>query len=122
MEFMLVGMREELIQEAVSSIEFADAIGGQQGWKAFLPVIVAAFDFTFGLGSGCKTEGDAVEVQGGAKLGKSVWGMGEEEGVVVDVECQGQAVAVKRAGKEVEVSQKGFCVIEAGADIVVGML
>ena len=120
MEFMLVGMRQELIQKAVSSIEFADAICSQQGGKAFLPVIVAAFDFAFGLGSGGEAEGDSVEVEGGAKLGEGVWGMGEEEGVVVDVECQGQAVEVKRAGQEVEVSQEGFCVVEAGADIVPG--
>ena len=64
---------------------------------AFLPIVVAAFDFAFGLGRGRVAEGDAVEVQGFAELSKSVGVVGVEEGVEVHVECQWQAVGFEGA-------------------------
>ena len=42
MDFVLVGVDQELIQELVGPFEFEDAVGGQQGWEAFLAVVVAA--------------------------------------------------------------------------------
>ena len=41
-DFVLVGVDQELIQELVGPFEFEDAVGGQQGWEAFLAVVVAA--------------------------------------------------------------------------------
>lgn len=104
----------------VGSFEFEDVIGGQQWREAFLPVVVAAFDFAFGLRGGRVTQGDAVEVERGSELGVGVWGVGEEEGVVVHVEDQGQAVGLEGAGQEVEVGQEGFAFVEAGAGVVAG--
>ena len=46
---VLVDVREELIEEAVGAFEFEDVVGGQEEWEAFLPGVVAAFDFAFGL-------------------------------------------------------------------------
>lgn len=96
-DFMLVDVRQQLVQEAVGSFEFDNAICGQQGREAFLPVIMTAFDFTFGLGCWGVTEGHAVEVQRRPELGKGLRGLGEEEGVVVHIEGQGQAVGLEGA-------------------------
>jgi hypothetical protein len=52
MDFVLVGVRDELVEEVVGPGEFDKVIGGQQGNEALLPVVVAAFDFAFGGGRG----------------------------------------------------------------------
>jgi hypothetical protein len=49
-DFMLVGVGHELVEPVVGPDQFENALGGQQGHEAFLPVVVAAFDFAFGLG------------------------------------------------------------------------
>ena len=85
-DFMGVGMREQLLQEVVGATEFADVIGGEERGQTFLLVVVAAFDFTLGLGRGGIAEVHAVEVEGGAQLSEGVGVVGVEEGVVVHVE------------------------------------
>ena len=50
-DFVVIDMWQELIEELVGPVEFQDAVSGQQGREAVLPVIVAAFDFAFGLRS-----------------------------------------------------------------------
>lgn len=119
-EFVVVGVGEELVEQVVGPFEFEDVVGGQEGREAFLPVVVAAFDFAFGLRGGGVAQGDAVEVEGGAELGVGVGGVGEEEGVVVHIEHQGQAMGLEGAGEEVEVGQEGFTFVEAGAGVVAG--
>ena len=49
MDFVLVGVGDEGIEETVGGGEFAEAFCGEEGAEAFLPVVVAAFDFAFGL-------------------------------------------------------------------------
>jgi hypothetical protein len=78
-----------------------NVIGGQEGRQAFLPEVVAAFDFAFGLRGGSIAQGHAVEVEGGAQLGQGVGVVGVEEGMVVHVKDQGQAVGAKDSGEEV---------------------
>ena len=117
MDFMLVGVREELIEQVVGAGEFGDVVGGQERDEAFLPVVVAAFDFAFGLRRGGVAQFDAVEVEGLAELGEGVGVVGVEEGVVVHIERQGQAVGLKDAGEEVEVGQQSFSGIESRARV-----
>jgi hypothetical protein len=50
MDFVLVGVGQELVKQAVGPCEFADLIGCQEWREAFLPVVMAALDFAFGLG------------------------------------------------------------------------
>ena len=119
-DFVLVGMGEELVQELVGTCKFADLIGGEDGREAFLPVIMAAFDFAFGLGRWGIAQFDAVEVEGLAELGEGVGIMGVEEGMEVHIEGQGQAGGLEGAGKEIEVGQEGFVVIEACAGVEAG--
>ena len=112
---MLVGVGKQLVEQVVGAAEFEDLVGGQEWGQAFLPVVVAAFDFAFGLGGGGVAQGDAVEVEGGAQLGEGIWVVGIEEGVVVHIEGQGQAVGLEGAGEEIEVGEEGFAGVEAGA-------
>ena len=51
-DFMLVGVRDELVEQVVGAGEFNNMFGGQEWDEPFLPVVVAAFDFAFGLGGG----------------------------------------------------------------------
>lgn len=119
-DFVLVGVGEELGEQSVGCGEFEDGFGCQQGDEPFLPVVVAAFDFAFGLGRGGVEEFDAVEVEGRAELGEGIGVVGIEEGVEVHVESEGQAVGLEGAGKEVEVGQEGFCGIAPRAGVEAG--
>ena len=107
-DFVGVGVGEELVEEGVGGFEGEDVIGGEQWWEALLPVVVAAFDFAFGLGSGGVAQGDAIEVEGFAELGEGVRSVGEEEGVVVHVEGEREAVGEEDAGEEIEVGEEGL--------------
>ena len=120
MDFMLVGVGQELVEQLVGPGEFANAVGSEERNEAFLPVVVAAFDFAFGLWGGGVAELDAVEVQGRAKLGEGVRVVRVEEGVVVHIEGQREAVRLKGAGEEVEVGEQGFSGVEAGTGVEAG--
>lgn len=120
MDFVLVDVGQELVEQAVGAFEFADMVGGQQWGQAFLPRVVVALDFAFGLGCGRVAEGDAVEVQGGTELGEGVGVVRVEEGVEVHIQGQGQAVGFENAGQEVKMGQEGFAWVEAGAGVVTG--
>ena len=69
MDFMLVGVGQKLVEQLVGGGEFGDAVGGEERDEAFLPVVVAAFDFAFGLRGWGVEELNAVEVKGRAELG-----------------------------------------------------
>jgi len=120
MDFVLVGMGQEMIEQAISALEFNDIISRQQRWQTLLPVVVTSFDFTFGLRCWRITKSHAVEVQSGAELSEGFRSMGEEEGVVIDIECQRQAVDQEDTREKIEVGQEGFAVVEACAGIIAG--
>ena len=76
------------------------------------------------VGFGCwlQTKGRQGQAGTGHKTARfSSMAMGKEEGVVVHKEGQGQAVGLKGARQEVEVTQESFGGIEAGSDIVTGI-
>ena len=112
-DFMLVGVGEEWIEQLIGAGEFDDVVGGHERDQTFLPVVVAAFDFAFGLRSWGIEEFDPVEVEGLTELGEGIGIVGVKEGVVVHIESQWQAVGLKDAGEEVEVGQQGFGAIAA---------
>ena len=116
-DFVGVGVGEELLEEGVGGFEGEDLICGEQGREAFLPVVVAALDLAFGLGSGGVAQGDAVKVEGLAELGEGVGGVGEEEGVVIDVEGEREAVGEEDAGEEIEVSGESLGWVKTGAGV-----
>lgn len=107
-DFILVAVRDEWVEPKVGPEDLDDPVGGQEGDEAFLPVVVAAFDFAFGLGRGGIEQRDAVEVEGRAEWGEGVGGVGVAEGVEVHIQGQGQAVGLEDTGTEVEMSAEGF--------------
>lgn len=120
MDFVLVGVVDEGIEETVGGGEFDEAFCGEERDEAFLPVVVAAFDFAFGLRSWGVAELDAVEAECRAELGEGIGVVSVEEGVVVHIDGQRQAVSLEDAGEEVEVGEEGFCGIEACAGVEAG--
>ena len=108
---------EELVEQGVGGLDGEDMVGGEQGREPLLPVVVAAFDFAFGLGSGGVAEGDAVKVEGFAELDEGVGSVGEEEGVVVHVEGEREAVGEEDAGEEIEVREEGLGRVKTGTGI-----
>jgi hypothetical protein len=63
-DFVFVGVGHQLVEQWVSPGERANIFGGEEGRQAFLPVVMAALDFAFGLGRWGLAELDAVEVEG----------------------------------------------------------
>ena len=59
-------------------------------------------------------------MQAGAQLGESVGSVGEEQGMVVHVERQGQAVGAKGTLQEIQVCQERFARIELRTDVEAG--
>ena len=119
-DFVCVGVSEELIEESVGRLDGEDLIGGEQGREAILPVVVAALDLAFGLGSGGVAQGDAVKVESLAELGEGVRGVGEKEGVEIDVEGEREAVGEEDAGEEIEVGEQSFARVKTGDGIEAG--
>ena len=117
MDFVLVGVGDEGIEETVGGGEFAEAFCGEEGAEAFLPVVVAAFDFAFGLRGWGVAELDAVEAEGCAELGEGIGVVSVKEGVVVHIDGQRPAVSLEDAGEEVEVGEEGFQVQYAPSKI-----
>ena len=111
--FVGVVVEAELLDEVVGLRESGDVFCGEKGGETFLPEVVCALDFSFGLGSGGEAQGDFVKTQGGAELGKGLGLVGEEKGVVIDVESEGQAAGGESAGEEVEMSQETLAGVKA---------
>ena len=80
-----------------------------------MPKVVRTLDLAFGLRSRRIAQGDFVKAQGAAELGQSVWLTGEEEGMVIDIEGQRQAVLAKGGRKEVEMSWEVFALVDASS-------
>jgi hypothetical protein len=119
-DFVLVGVGDEWVEQLVGPDQFHDLVSGQEGNKSFLPVVVPAFDFAFGLGRRGIEEVDAVEVEGRPQWGEGVGVVGVEEGVEVHIKGQGQAVGLEDAGQEVEVGQEGFAGVKPCAGVETG--
>ncbi len=119
-DFVGVGVGAELLEEGVGGFEGEDVIGGEQGREPFLPVVVAALDLAFGLGSGGVAQGDAVKMEGLAELGERVRGVGEKEGMVIDVEGEREAVGEEDAGEEIEVGEERLGRVKTGTGVEAG--
>ena len=115
MALFLIVVEAEIFEQGVGFREGGDVLGSEERREAFLPEVVGALDLAFGLRCGRVTQGDVVEAQGGADLGESLWLAGKEEGVVVDVESQREAVGEEGGGEKVEMGREVFALVNAGA-------
>lgn len=115
MHLVLVAVAAQVLDVGIGLVEVLDAFAGEVSGEAVLPELVFAFDLAFGLGRGRVAKAHAVEAQRLAELGEGVGDVGEEEGVEVHVELEGQAVFEEGGGEEVEVGEEGFARVEFGA-------
>lgn len=114
-DFLSVMMQPQSLDVGVGLLEVRDRFAGKIGREAFLPELVFALDFAFGLrGWGIK-EANVVELEGPAQLGEGVGGDGEKDGVIIDVELEGPAMGQEGGGQEIEVRQDEFPLVEFGA-------
>ena len=115
MDFFCVVMVAKFFEQSVGLREGGDLLGGEDRREAFLPEVVRALDLAFGLRGGSVAQRNLVKAQSAAELRESVWLTGEEEGMVVDVEGQWEAVLAKGGWEEVEMSRKIFAFVNARA-------
>ena len=116
MRLVGIAMKAQGVDVRVGLFHVGDALAGEIGGQALLPELVFAFDFALGLGSGSVTETNVVEGQGRAELGQGVRRLGEEHGVIIDVELEGAAVSQEGGGEEIQIGEQEFTIIEFGAD------
>ena len=115
MDFLPVAMEAQRLDMRVGLVEVGNVFAGEVGRQALLPEEVAAFDFSFGLRGWGITEGDAIEMQRPAQLGQRVWGVGEEEAVVIHIEFQRQPPFDEGRRQQIKVGQQVFRLVEFGA-------
>lgn len=115
MGFMGVVVQAQSVDVSVGVLKFSDLFAGKIRWETFLPELVFAFDFAFGLGGWSIKEANVVELEGRAQLGEGVGSMSEKQGVIIDVELKWAAIGKKGGGEEIEVRQEEFALIDFGA-------
>jgi hypothetical protein len=69
MFFQGVMVAAQLVQEVVGAGQIGDVFRPEESGKAYLPELVAAFDFALGLRGWGNAQGDIVERQDGGQLG-----------------------------------------------------
>ena len=116
MFFHLVMVFAQGIEQVICRGQLINIFGLKERGQTFLPELVTALDFAFGLGSGSITEGDDIKAQSGGQLGVSLWGVGEEEAVIIDIETEGQTVGLEDAAEEVHVGEESFTWVKTGAE------
>ncbi len=114
--FVRVAMESQSVDVSVSIFEFGELFAGEIGGKTFLPELVFALDFAFGLRGWSIKEANVVELQGSAQLGESLWVLSEEDAVIIDIELEWASVGQEGGGEEIQVGQEEFAVIEFGTD------
>lgn len=114
---MSVGVDDQVIEKKICRFDIDDLFGRHQGGQTILPIMVTALDFAFGLGCGSKAQGDTIEMESGPQLGKSVWGAGEEDGVIINVKGQRQAMSFEGPGEKVHMGKEIFAMVESSAGI-----
>ena len=112
MFFLGVAVDAQGVEQGIGRGEGGDALGGEDRGQALLPEVVEAFDFAFGLRRGGVAQRDFVEAQRGAELGEGVGLMGEEEGMIIDIEGQWQATGGEGAGEEIQMRQQRLARVE----------
>ena len=114
--FVDVAMEAQRIDVGVGGLDLGDVFAGEIGREPALPELVFALDFTFCLGSWGIKEAYVVELESPAQLGERLGILGEEHGVIIDVDLERAAVGQESGGEEIQVGEEEFPVIEFGGD------
>ena len=97
-------------------MNFRDAFAGEIGWKTLLPELVFPLDLALRLRRWGIKEANVVKAESRAQLGQSIRSLGEEHGVIIDVELEWPSIGQKGGRKEIQVGQKKLSFIEFGSD------
>ena len=89
MDFVGVAMATQVGQEDVGGFGRGDGFGREERGQAALPLLVLALDLALGLRRARVAQRDAVEVEGGSKLGQGVGTLGKEQAVAIDIKFEG---------------------------------
>ncbi len=105
MFFVDVVMMAHLVEQRIGLRQGEGVLGGEKGGEPPLPEVMSALNLALGLRSGRIAQGDFLEAQGRPELRKGLGPVREEEGVIIDIEGQGQATGLESAGEEIQWSQ-----------------
>ena len=116
MGFVGVAMESQSVDVGVGVFDLSDVFAGEIGREPALPELVFALDFSLGLGRWGIKETNVIELEGRAELGERIGILGEEHGVIIDVDLQRSAVDQEGGGEEIEIGQEEFSAIKFGTD------
>jgi hypothetical protein len=91
-DFMGVAMETQIVDVGVGLIEICNLFAGEIGREAALPELMLALDFSFCLGRWGIKEADVVELERRAELGEGLGILGEENGVIIDIDLKRASV------------------------------
>ena len=114
--FVGVAMKPQSVDMGIGVFDLGDVFAGEIGREPALPELVFALDFSLGLGRWGIKETNVIELEGRAELGERIGILGEEHGVIIDVDLQRSAVSQESGGEEIQVGEQEFAVIDFGAD------
>lgn len=120
MVLVKIAMSQQADDELVGLMQVGDLFAGKEWREAVLPRLVVAFDFSLGLRGWGVAEGYPVEAKGVAELGGA--GMGEEDGVKVDVDFQWESVSKEGSGQQIQVGEQVFGSIDFGVEVQAGAI
>ena len=116
MGFPSVAMQSQSIDVGVGDFDLRDLFTDEVRRKSSLPELVLALDLPLGLRRWSIQEANVVELERPAQLGERVRILGEEDGVIIDVDFQRSAIAQESGGEKIKVGQEEFSIVKFGAD------
>ena len=111
-----IAMEPQSLDVGIGGFHVGNLFAGEIGWESALPELVFAFDLPFSLGCWSIKEADVVELERPTQLSHRFGILGEENGVVIDVDLQRSSVAEKSRREEIKVGQEKFSIVELGTN------
>jgi len=111
-----IAMEPQSFDVGIGGFHVGNLFAGEIRREPALPELVFPFDLSFGLGRWSIKEADAVELERPTQLSHRFGILGEEHGVVIDVDLEGSAVDDEGCGEEIKVGQKKFSIVEFGTN------
>ena len=111
-----IAMEPQSLDMGIGGFHVANLFAGEIGWESTLPELVFTFDLSFGLGCWSIKEADVVELESPAQLSHRFGILGEENGVIIDVDLQRPSIDDKGRRQEIKVRQEQFSIVELGSN------
>lgn len=114
--FMGIAVESQSVDVGIGDFDLGNLFADEIGWKSALPELVFALDFPLGLWRWGIEETNVVKLECPAQLGERIGILREKDGVIIDVDLQGSAIAQESGGKKIKVGQEEFSIIEFGTN------